>query len=63
MKQVTVKPYGRSNIPVFLTLPDKPGGYLILSEFIQADSDEKRLSRRYIKVGESELYTYFEIDP
>lgn len=63
MKQVTVKPYGRSNIPVFLTLPDKPGGYLILSEFIPHGSNEKRLSRRYIKVEESGLYNFFEIDP
>jgi hypothetical protein len=44
----------RTNIPVFLTLPQEKGGYLILSEFAKDGTSEILKGRRYIKVGEVE---------
>jgi len=55
--------YQRTNIPVFITLPQQQGGYLILSEFVKDGSDEILKSRRYIKVGEVENPDFFEVEP
>jgi len=55
--------YRRKNIPAFFTLPQKEGGYLILTEFVKNGSDEILKSRRYIKVGEGKNVYFWEVEP
>jgi beta-galactosidase len=50
-QKVELPAYQRKNIPAFFTLPQKEGGYLILSEFVIDGSNEVYKSRRYVKVG------------
>lgn len=65
---VELAPYGDKNYPVVLNLPERAGGYLLLSEFHGTLSPVKRqISRRYLRVGNEQtdpaLYTYPEISP
>ncbi len=60
---VELKPYGRTNIPAFFKLPQEEGGYLILSEFKEDGSSEVRKSRRYIKIGDSNQISFYEVQP
>ncbi len=46
----SVPGYGKSYIPVSLTLPKQPGGYLLLAEFTPSGAAATQ-SRRYIRVG------------
>jgi hypothetical protein len=62
-RKVIIPAYQRINIPAFFTLPQKAGGYLILSEFVKDGSDEVLKSRRYIKVGDASIQKFWEIDP
>jgi hypothetical protein len=62
-RPVKLPGYQRTNIPVFLTLPQKQGGYLILSEFEKDETSEVLKSRRYIKVGEVENPEFWEVEP
>jgi beta-galactosidase len=57
-----LKPYQRTALPVKVNLPETAGGYLLLCEFKQAgDSGPAVLSRRYLRVGESDKYAFFNI--
>lgn len=58
---VSLAPYDRSWFPAEITLPEKPGGYLLVAEFIASGSNNPVISRRYIKVGEVSQYDYFEM--
>ncbi len=60
---VELKPYGRTNIPAFFKLPEKEGGYLILSEFNENSSEKIKKSRRYINVGYVKNPEYVNITP
>lgn len=62
-RNVEIPPYQRKNIPVFFTLPQEKGGYLILSEFQQENSNEVLKSRRYIKVGDVGKVDFWGIEP
>ncbi len=62
-RNVKLPGYQRTNIPVFLTLPQQTGGYLILSEFVKNGSSEILKSRRYIKVGEIAKSEFWEVKP
>jgi len=62
-RTVNLSGYQRTNIPVFLTVPQKEGGYLILSEFLINGTSEILKSRRYIKVGEVKNPEFFEVEP
>jgi hypothetical protein len=44
-----------------ISLPKKPGGYLLIAEFIANGSTNPVISRRYIKVGKVPEYIFFEI--
>jgi beta-galactosidase len=61
MIPVTMTAFDRSFFPVEISLPEKPGGYLLLSEFIAEGSEKPVISRRYIKIGEASDYKYFEM--
>jgi len=58
---VTLSAFERSSAPVEITLPKKPGGYLILAEFLPGGSFDPVISRRYIKVGPTSVYKFFEM--
>ncbi|MDH5399316.1 MAG: hypothetical protein OEX02_14290 [Cyclobacteriaceae bacterium] len=53
---------GQKNIPWNIELPKKPGGYILVAAFNTAGG-QKVLSRRFIKVGEVENYSYFGLRP
>jgi hypothetical protein len=52
----------RTDIPVGMTLPAKPGGYLLVAEFTP-EIGKPVLSRRFLKVGEAGAYSYYHLDP
>ncbi len=60
---ITIPQLYRENRAVLLTLPERPGGYLLLAEFTPEGKDIPVLSRRYIKVGQAEKYEFYEIKP
>ena len=60
---VTLSAFDRSSFSAEIALPKKPGGYLLLEEFLAEGSKEPVISRRYIKVGVVPEYNYFEMQP
>ncbi len=50
----------RLEIPVSLKLPEMPDGYLLQTYFIKEGSSEIKSSRRYLKVGQLEKYSFYE---
>jgi len=63
VQDVAVDPYGEKNYPVVMDLPDRPGGYTLITEFEgKLNPVEKQISRRYINVGKRGNQ-YFEIEP
>jgi beta-galactosidase len=59
---VNLAAYDRSFLPAEITIPEKPGGYLLVAEFIAKDGSKPVISRRFIKVGEVSEYAYFEME-
>jgi len=61
---ISVNPFGKTLKPVSLQLPDKPGGYTLVSEFIPENDTHPVISRRYIRVGGTGIETsFYEIKP
>ncbi|MBN1893439.1 hypothetical protein JW906_03045, partial [bacterium] len=62
---IRIPVFGKTVIPKSLRLPDKSGGYLLISEFRSPANpgSEAVLSRRYLKVGECPEYRFFEWIP
>jgi len=58
---VTLSAFDRSSFLVEIVLPKKPGGYLLLAEFVAEGNVSPVISRRYIKVGEVPVYKFFEM--
>jgi beta-galactosidase len=62
--EVTIPAYGKTAVPVNLQLPDKEGGYTLVSEYSGQGANQKFISRRYIKVGSSNSnFSFFELKP
>jgi hypothetical protein len=60
-KMTVILPAGdRLEISVSLKLPDRPDGYLLQTYFIKEGSSEIKSSRRYLKVGQLEKYSFYE---
>jgi hypothetical protein len=55
-----IRPNENKYVPVCLPLPDQSGGYVVVAEFHE-DDQSAVVSRRFIKVGEAEDYSFFEI--
>jgi beta-galactosidase len=55
--------FDRSLYSVEISLPKKPGGYLLLAEFVTDGSANPIISRRFLKVGSVPEYKFFEIQP
>ena len=60
---VKIRPNENTYVPVCFDLPDRAGGYVVTAEFVAEDQTASVVSRRYIKVGELEEYSYFEFEP
>ncbi|MCX6253621.1 MAG: glycoside hydrolase family 2 [Bacteroidia bacterium] len=58
---VTLSAFDRSSLPVEISLPEKPGGYLLLAEFLTDGSKDPVISRRFIKDGVVPEYKYFDL--
>ncbi len=60
-----IPPFGKQYIPVKIQLPEQSGGYLLLSEFTpdRPGKTSPILSRRYIKIGQRDEYTFFTYKP
>ena len=63
--EITIPAYFKRYIPTKVTLPEKSGGYLVVARFTPDPKGRVSpvLSRRYIKVGEQERYSYFDLTP
>jgi beta-galactosidase len=62
-KEISIPPYGRYDMPVALTLPKKPGGYLVTTRFYLSGGKDVLKSRRYIRIGDSKDVSFPEIRP
>ena len=58
---VALPAFDRSSFLVEISVPKKPGGYLLLAEFLPDESIDPVISRRYIKVGTTSEYKFFEM--
>ncbi len=57
---IPIMKYGKKYIPVVITLPRESGGYTLVSEcYHEANNIQPVVSRRYIKVGKSEDYSFY----
>ncbi|MEI6049505.1 MAG: glycoside hydrolase family 2 TIM barrel-domain containing protein [Bacteroidota bacterium] len=61
--QVTLVAFDRSSFEVEMELPEKPGGYLMLAEFLPEGNENPVISRRFLKVGITAEYKYFNMQP
>jgi len=59
---VTLPSFLRTDIPVALQLPAAHGGYVLVAEFTPPNG-EKVISRRFLKVGDTNNYQYFNLNP
>jgi len=60
--ETTLKALSREYISFSLNIPDREGGYLLISEFT-ANNKPPVISRRYIRVGKLSDYLYYEVKP
>lgn len=60
---VSLVPFTRTTVPVKIQLPSISGGYNLVVEFLAEGQSQPVISRRYLKVGESGAFKYFEIQP
>ena len=58
---VNLSAFDRSSFSVEIVLPKKPGGYLLIAEFLSDGFIDPVISRRFIRVGTASEYKYFEI--
>ena len=63
-KQLSVRlsSWLRTDIPVMMTLPTQPGGYLLVAEFTP-ENGKSVVSRRFLRVGQASQYSYFNLVP
>jgi hypothetical protein len=59
---VRLESFLRTDIPVNLTLPSVPGGYVLIASFTPTDGTPV-ISRRFLRIGQAEKYSYFSADP
>lgn len=61
---LTIPAFGKVHLPVVVTLPQKPGGYLAVAEY-KPDNDSTKpvMSRRFLRIGEASSLSYPEIQP
>ena len=62
---IRIEPFAKKTIPCIMELPKEKGGYLLVAEFYPEGENQPVISRRYIKIGDSqnEKYDFFEMKP
>ena len=60
--EISIDPYGKLLIPTLLKLPERAGGYVIVAEYYPGGQIDPVISRRFIKIGESKFFDFFEIN-
>ena len=60
---IRIDPFGKSALPCIVELPKEKGGYLLVAEYYPEGKYQPVISRRYLKIGESqdENYDFFEL--
>jgi beta-galactosidase/beta-glucuronidase len=61
--EVSLSPLQRTQYPVRVMLPEKPGGYLLAAEFTPQGAPEAVISRRYVRVGTTGPWKFYAIQP
>ena len=61
-QKVKLSSFLRTDIPVSITLPSQPGGYVLVAEFAP-ENGKTVISRRFLKVGKATNYNYYKLDP
>jgi hypothetical protein len=61
--EITLEPLTTKRIFSNIALPEHAGGYLLLAEFTSEGETHPVVSRRYIKVGQSDSYEFFDLQP
>jgi hypothetical protein len=59
---VKLESFARTNIPVSMILPAETGGYVLVAEFTP-ENGKRVVSRRFLKVCQTEKYSYFNLNP
>jgi beta-galactosidase len=60
---IELEPFGYKLIPLTVQIPEKEGGYMLLTELSDSAanvSDIKQISRRYIRVGNNEKPVFYD---
>lgn len=60
---VELEPFGYKSIPVTVQIPEREGGYMLITELSDNEakgSDMKQVSRRYIRVGNIEKPAFYD---
>jgi len=60
--QVKLNPFVRTDIPVSVILPNEIGGYVLVAEF-RPENGAPVISRRFLKIGRSKNYSFYQINP
>ncbi len=60
---IELEGFKRTNIPILIKLPEKAGGYLLITQYRPENSAPVLKSRRYIKVGNGHDFRYCSIQP
>ena len=58
--EVQIAAHAEQNISINMALPEKPGGYLLLSEMTDAENIVQ-ISRRFIRVGNQDDISNFPV--
>ncbi len=59
----TLPPNIKKDFSIKLDIPEEPGGYLLVAEFLADGESWPVISRRYLKVGQMSSYNYFTYIP
>jgi len=64
-RNLVIPAYDKTIFPTVIALPKKVGGYTLLAEFTPKEDPVAQpiLSRRFLKVGTADRYTFFEGAP
>ena len=64
-EDIHIEAFGKQLKPCHLTLPARPGAYLLVAEYRTAGTDRPVLSRRYLKVGDGGLTykDFYDLSP
>jgi len=64
-REVVIAAYDKLYVPTAMVLPAEAGGYLLLAEFTPQieTSPSTVISRRYIRIGKSDEYGFYDYEP